>query len=600
MMCGSFLTTFINWFTAQDLDSTKLKSEHNGGTVFSPTVPFSATTGDYLNGVGETDASGSGCWVGDLSLIKYSNAGVGWNFIQQIRANQRDVNFLVQGDSTGNETYEWVYLTANNLADEFPTHTVNYYLWNVGTVDYDSVEVISTGTGSNVINVYNASVSGSSAVYFDGARKEKCFAGKDFDLIINNYGHNGATAADVAGVADRVLIHTTQLMQEQPKAEIVLTLQNIDTSVEAFSARQVQATDYVADILGLGVIDVRSLFLWAREQGGSLFSSWMGDAVHPSASGQKVWADMVFNMLLNETKQSVSPRIVLNEKLKPVIPNHDFKDWAWDKSIPFGWYVAGATATKDVTDCETGSWSVKLSGTGAGLGTLQTIIDDYLQQRTQGVDLVCMVRVKVSESNGSLNAGRVEVVSSISSKASEVYPESYGGWTWGLITVPAAMVDGSTTLKVNIYAGDNTDEVLVDRVILLEGNVPYDNYSEKTTLSDYYDPANVGTLEGNTMVVTGNTIEVTATTNPFPLFYIDVFNLVPNEKYQFEWTTSTPAGTVLIRDGVGGNGSVIETISPLSTQIAVWTAIRGFCTFEVSESLVSTPFSLDDIKITKV
>lgn len=44
-------------------DAAKLKSEHNGGTVFSPTVPYSATTGDYLDGVGETDGGGSGCWV---------------------------------------------------------------------------------------------------------------------------------------------------------------------------------------------------------------------------------------------------------------------------------------------------------------------------------------------------------------------------------------------------------------------------------------------------------------------------------------------------------------------------------------------------------
>ena len=43
--------------------ATKPKSEHNGGTVFSPTVPYSATTGDYLDGVGETNPVGSGCWV---------------------------------------------------------------------------------------------------------------------------------------------------------------------------------------------------------------------------------------------------------------------------------------------------------------------------------------------------------------------------------------------------------------------------------------------------------------------------------------------------------------------------------------------------------
>lgn len=55
-------------------DSAKPKSEHNGGTVFSPTVPFSATTGDYLNGVGETDGGGSGCWIRNNSKsVVFSN-----------------------------------------------------------------------------------------------------------------------------------------------------------------------------------------------------------------------------------------------------------------------------------------------------------------------------------------------------------------------------------------------------------------------------------------------------------------------------------------------------------------------------------------------
>lgn len=58
-------------------DAAKLKSEHNGGTVFSPTVPFSATTIDYLNGVGETDGAGSGCWVRvDVKSLCLSMFGV--------------------------------------------------------------------------------------------------------------------------------------------------------------------------------------------------------------------------------------------------------------------------------------------------------------------------------------------------------------------------------------------------------------------------------------------------------------------------------------------------------------------------------------------
>jgi len=44
-------------------DSAALKSTHNGGTIFSPTVPWTTTTADYLNAVGETDPSGAGAWV---------------------------------------------------------------------------------------------------------------------------------------------------------------------------------------------------------------------------------------------------------------------------------------------------------------------------------------------------------------------------------------------------------------------------------------------------------------------------------------------------------------------------------------------------------
>ena len=44
-------------------DAARPKSEHNGGTVFSPTVPFSNDEAIYNAGTGETEPSGSGCWV---------------------------------------------------------------------------------------------------------------------------------------------------------------------------------------------------------------------------------------------------------------------------------------------------------------------------------------------------------------------------------------------------------------------------------------------------------------------------------------------------------------------------------------------------------
>lgn len=47
-------------------DSSRPKSEHNGGTVISWTVPWDgqqAALANFLDGVGETDPSGTGCWI---------------------------------------------------------------------------------------------------------------------------------------------------------------------------------------------------------------------------------------------------------------------------------------------------------------------------------------------------------------------------------------------------------------------------------------------------------------------------------------------------------------------------------------------------------
>ncbi len=55
----------------------RAKSDHNGGTVFSPTVPWTTTTADYLNGVGETDPAGLGVWeTTDLEKVNQYHFGV--------------------------------------------------------------------------------------------------------------------------------------------------------------------------------------------------------------------------------------------------------------------------------------------------------------------------------------------------------------------------------------------------------------------------------------------------------------------------------------------------------------------------------------------
>jgi hypothetical protein len=58
--------------------STQAKSGHNGITIISPTVPWdgtAATTADFRARVGETDPSGSGCWLMEYDELDILMAG---------------------------------------------------------------------------------------------------------------------------------------------------------------------------------------------------------------------------------------------------------------------------------------------------------------------------------------------------------------------------------------------------------------------------------------------------------------------------------------------------------------------------------------------
>lgn len=67
-------------------DATRPKSEHNGGSIHSPTVPWNgsqANHDNYLSGVGETSPGGTGCWVSlsenisiwQFGAVKFLNNG---------------------------------------------------------------------------------------------------------------------------------------------------------------------------------------------------------------------------------------------------------------------------------------------------------------------------------------------------------------------------------------------------------------------------------------------------------------------------------------------------------------------------------------------
>jgi hypothetical protein len=59
-------------------ESTRAKSEHDGANIISPTMPWDGTQttlSDFFNKVGETDPSGTGCWVARADRLDVSATG---------------------------------------------------------------------------------------------------------------------------------------------------------------------------------------------------------------------------------------------------------------------------------------------------------------------------------------------------------------------------------------------------------------------------------------------------------------------------------------------------------------------------------------------
>lgn len=530
--------------------------------------------------------------------VEQSGNGIGLNFMQQLNAGRRDVNLLVQSDSTGDEQTEWVYKTSVKLFELFPVYSVKYYLWDDTTNDYLAPIELSVGTGSFFLNVYNGAKAGSTAQYFTANRKPNVYAGKKFDLIIQSYGHNQTSAGTLNKTIYRLTESVSQLIADNQDAEIALTLQNIDTSVEDFSAIQVQATKIVADLFGLGVIDIRSIFRWKQLNGN--LNEWMADSVHPNALGQDVWADAVTNALKNSLKQKQTKIDSLSENFESLTINSHLDNWVWTEASPLGWTQTFTTLSKELTIKETLSWSAKCEGNDVSTGTLTQNINGILTTRKQGSGLLFAARVYVPTGNVTQNAGRVDIASDLGSEASSQYAEVFGAFSWRIVYIEADLLDGAETLTASIFTGETGDTCYVDRVFCGYSRLPKETNLKIETKSDYYDPSNVAAKATNVITVVDDSVTIDSTSEAFPSWHIDVFGMIPNEDYTVTWTyVGGGVGKMIAREETNDKGPTIKEVTPLSVGTMTWKPVFSSCSLQISNSVGTEPFTLNDIKIIK-
>lgn len=189
------------------------------------------------------------------------------------------------GDSTGNETWEWPYIWARDLA---ATRPVTISAWNEWTEDgYVEPQVLSTDENGDVgpLTLYGGHQSGARASY--PAEHLAELVPERPDLVVLNYGHNNARDDIDADLGATLEALRDEFGEDLP---VVLTLQQPQTG-DANAKVRAKVHDF-AEEHQLGWIDVAAAF--EDQDDPSLL---MADDIHPNEAGEELWAQTVAETL---------------------------------------------------------------------------------------------------------------------------------------------------------------------------------------------------------------------------------------------------------------------------------------------------------------
>ena len=304
--------------------------------------------------------------------VSPATSGAMRNLMGKLARGVSDANILVIGDSTGNETTEWVYLTAQWLAARFPAYTVSYHLWDTsGDAGYATAVTIQTGSGAQTLNIWNASVAGSTTGHFQGSRFTAACTGINADLVIINHMHNMGgpvnTESTIQMLRNRFLALIDDVMAVNPSAGLALTLQNPSfiSGRESWQAQKADVLTALAAARGYGVIDVHSAFV---AYGATAYPDLYGDTTHPNSAGQAIWKGCVTSALSRAMKIPAASQTAIPSG-RQTITNPELASWAG--SLPDGVSASSSpsiTVAKETSNYETGTQAMLLTSSDATSG----------------------------------------------------------------------------------------------------------------------------------------------------------------------------------------------------------------------------------------
>jgi len=398
-----------------------------------------------------------------------------------ITAGAADVNLLFIGDSTGDATTEWIYRVAAGLGTRYPTHTVDYRLYNSGTDVYGSATTVSTGSGARKITFWNASISSATMGTLLGSKFAPAIgaltnlSGIIISLGQNNTAYN-ATPYLLRGQMVGLL---EQVMLAQPGVPITIVLQNPRRDTDLM-APVVESWRYLQTLRPeLGYVDVYSEFI-ARGKAASLYL----DDVHPSnaspgSDGSSLYSDKFLAQF--DAASGVDPAgsfiaWLTNRAASDILINGDFAAFASAVPDNFTLQGAGAALTKDVVTVAPGkSYSVKLVNGSGGSHLRQTLSAPQMAMLA-GKKATLAVHHYISSAGAPTNGtGAVRLLAEPpASNGTPLDPKLVGmdGWRWSIICGEDVPADVSLTWAMqyaNSSGGATLGTVYIDEMRLFVG-----------------------------------------------------------------------------------------------------------------------------------
>lgn len=401
---------------------------------------------------------------------------------------QKDPYLLIQGDSTGNEDWEFFFLTVQKLCAMYPTHTVYYRTWNPDTKVWDA-RTLQTGTTSRVLRIYNGSVPGATPSYWQGVNKDYAYDGFQFDMIIVNYGLNVTTSSIIQKSSLASCLYT--LRSEQPDAEILVNIQCPDYTNPDMLSRSQMRSDTQRQVIGeFGVASVDVFNKFSELVNGSSVESWYSDKIHPNPAGQLEWSNLLLPRMLRTTSFQKTA------DFRPtLIPNGNFTRWYAGYPVWWTWSTSN-TVFKETSIFETSGFSVKVNGTGANTGLLFVQAGDAIRSMQHMPQIVFAARVRTTGSTHKPGTLWFSTGSSATGDYREYTGDDNGWqgvgsgrWKWVFLVLPREVFLHKDYARFGIMSGQAGESVLIDRVIcggsvmIADSNIT-DGYSSMYEHSD--------------------------------------------------------------------------------------------------------------------